>query len=164
MRIDGRRREFCAYKRVSVLTGWPPSGWQETMLNGIRGELNGRCLRAEIRERRKTARRRFRVSGPSSFQVLNYATSGFRDCRKASRGRSFGSARWTRIESHLSECLCKLGRVSLISVGPISSPNSRGFRTVKRRRFNGLGEMKSCLQSRCSRISVSCRCQANRDE
>jgi hypothetical protein len=33
---------------------------------------------------------------------------------------------------------------------PISSPTSRGFCTVKRRRFNDLGEMKTCLQSRCS--------------
>jgi hypothetical protein len=38
----------------------------------------------------------------------------------------------------------------LILCSPISSPTSRGFCTMKRRRFNDLGEMKACLQSRCS--------------
>src|SRR5438309_4949201 len=41
-------------------------------------------------------------------------------------------------------------RVSLILCSPISSPTSRGVCTIKRRRFNDLGEMKACLQSRCS--------------
>jgi len=38
---------------------------------------------------------------------------------------------------------------TLMVCSPISSPTSRGFCTVKRRRFNDLGEMKTCLQSRC---------------
>jgi hypothetical protein len=105
-----------------------PSGWQsaETIQNRIRGQMNGRCLRAEIERERKTARKFFRVSGPSCFQVLNYATSRFPDCRKASRGRSSGSARWTRIESRLSECCpnlsfwaCGPRNVSLIICSPL---------------------------------------------
>ena len=32
--------------------------------------MNGRCLRAEIERERKTARKLFRVSGLSCFQVL----------------------------------------------------------------------------------------------
>src|SRR5882724_8469471 len=35
---------------------------------------------------------------------------------------------------------------------PISSPICRGFCTMKRRRFNDLGEMKACLQSRRNKI------------
>jgi hypothetical protein len=39
---------------------------------------------------------------------------------------------------------------TLILCSPNSSPTSRGVCTIKRRRFNDLGEMKTCLQSRCS--------------
>ena len=73
-----------------------------------------------------TTRILFRASGPPCFQV-NHAT--------------------TRIES-ICQCLSKLGQRILNICSPISSPTSRGFCTVKRRRFNGLGEMKTCLQSR----------------
>jgi len=51
---------------------------------------------------------------------------------------------------HFSEYLSKLGQRILIICSPMSSPASRGVCTVKRRRFNGLGEMTACLQSRCS--------------
>ena len=70
----------------------------------------------------------FRASGPPCFQE-DHAT--------------------TRIES-IFQCLSKLGPRILNICSPISSPTSRGFCTVKRRRFNGLGEMKTCLQSRYS--------------
>jgi hypothetical protein len=58
-----------------------------------------------------------------------------------------------RLESnrvHFSECLSKLGQSILILCSPSSSPTSRGVCTAKRRRFNDLGEMRACLQSRCS--------------
>lgn len=41
-------------------------------------------------------------------------------------------------------------KVPFTFCSPISSPICRGFCTVKRRRFNDLGEMKVCLQNRCS--------------
>src|SRR5580692_7699920 len=52
---------------------------------------------------------------------------------------------------HFSEGLSKLAQSTFTFCSPIGSPTSRGFCTVKRRRFNDLGEMKACLQSRCSR-------------
>jgi hypothetical protein len=51
---------------------------------------------------------------------------------------------------HFSEALSKLAQSTFTFCSPIGSPTSRGFCTVKRRRFNDLGEMKACLQSRCS--------------
>jgi hypothetical protein len=51
---------------------------------------------------------------------------------------------------HLSESLPKLAQSTFTFCSPIGSPTSRGFCTVKRRRFNDLGEMKAWLQSRCS--------------
>ena len=41
-------------------------------------------------------------------------------------------------------------RKTLTACGPIGSPICRGVCTVKRRRFNSLGELKASLQSRCS--------------
>src|SRR5580698_3837606 len=51
---------------------------------------------------------------------------------------------------HFSKGLPKRAQSTVISCSPIGSPTSRGFCTVKRRRFSDLGEMKACLQSRCS--------------
>jgi hypothetical protein len=51
---------------------------------------------------------------------------------------------------HFSEGLPKLAQSTFALCSPIGSPTSRGFCTVKRRRFNDFGEMKACLQSRCS--------------
>jgi hypothetical protein len=41
-------------------------------------------------------------------------------------------------------------QATLTFCSPIGSPSCRGVCTMKRRRFNDLGEMKACLQSRCS--------------
>jgi len=54
------------------------------------------------------------------------------------------------VRVHFSEYLSELGQRILIICSPMSSPTSRGVCTLKRRRFNGLGKMKACLQSRCS--------------
>jgi hypothetical protein len=64
--------------------------------------------------------------------------------------RSLFRSWWTRIETIFRSVCPNLDKVLLFSCSPISSPTSRGLRTVKRRRFNDLGEMKACLQSRCS--------------
>lgn len=81
--------------------------------------------------------------------VCYWSTDASADCRRASRGHSSRGARSTRV--HFSECLClsKLGQGVLVLCSPSSSPISRGLCTAKRRRFNDLGEMKACLQSRC---------------
>ena len=102
------------------------------------------------REKAKRPGSSFEFPGRRIFMVLNNATSCFADCRKPSRGRSSGSLRWTRIESIFRSVCPNLDNVSSIICSPMSSPTSRGVCTVKRRRFNDLGEMKACLQSRCS--------------
>src|SRR5467141_774453 len=49
---------------------------------------------------------------------------------------------------HFSECLSKLRQNTLVSVAQLVAQFAEGF--ALRRRFNGLGEMMACLQSRCS--------------
>jgi hypothetical protein len=51
---------------------------------------------------------------------------------------------------HFSKGLPKLAQRTFTFCSPIGSPTSRGFCAVNRRRFSDLGEMKACLQSRCS--------------
>jgi hypothetical protein len=102
------------------------------------------------REKAKQPGSSFEFPGRRLFTVLNYAATRFADCRKASRGRSSGSARWTRIESIYRSVGSRLGQRILSICSPLSSPTSRGFCALKRRRFNDLGEMTACLQSRCS--------------
>ena len=95
----------------------------------------------------KTARKLCRISGPSYFQGFELRRESL--CRlQKSKPRSFFRSRSNQV--HFSECLSKLGQRILIICSPMSSPTSRGVCTLKRRRFNGLGEMMACLQSRCS--------------
>jgi len=120
--------------------------------------------------RSETARLLFRASGPPCFQVNRTwirsrgpATQRrifsrsllleYRCIRRLQRIKPRSFFRQCSLHSKLvyfSECLSKLGQNTLMVCSPISSPTSRGFCTVKRRRFNDLGEMKTCLQSRCS--------------
>ena len=120
--------------------------------------------------RSETARLLFRASGPPCFQV-NRSWVRSRGTRKATPHLlaefAVGVPMHPPIAENQAEVIlpvvfAPLGSSSFFGVfvqtstntvmvcSPISSPTSRGFCTVKRRRFNDLGEMKTCLQSRCS--------------
>lgn len=122
--------------------------------------------------RRETARLLFRASGPPCFQVNGSWIRSLVDPQgnaASSRGVCCGVPMHPPIRRLLRIKLRSFFRVVfaplesspffgvsvqilkyLMVCSPISSPTSRGFCTMKRRRFNDLGEMKACLQSRCS--------------
>jgi hypothetical protein len=83
----------------------------------------------------------FRASGPVCFQV-NYVKGEF----------SLVCFRWCSLESVsiFPGIRASLDEVTLSSAAQLVAPICRAFCTVKRRRPNDLGEMKACLQSRCS--------------
>src|SRR6266480_1453414 len=113
-------------------------------------EMNGGCLSSEIEREKKTARKLFRISGPSCFQVLGLRYESLPRLQKASRGHFLPVVLAGLESSSIYQSVSpNLDNVSLITCSPMSSPTCRGVCTVKIRRFN-LGEMTTCLQSRCS--------------
>src|ERR1700682_88342 len=83
--------------------------------NGGGGESRTQ-RRKQIDIKREKAKRRgnsFEFPGRRIFRVLNYATSRFSDCRKASRDRSSGRA---RIKFIFRSVCPNLDNVSLLSV------------------------------------------------
>src|SRR6266550_7831764 len=90
-----------------AIRGQPQLGLR-CFISTILDEYNGGCLRAELRERKENS-----PEALSNFRAVVFSGSELR-LRVASpiaesKPRSFssGSARWTRIEFHLSECLSK---------------------------------------------------------
>jgi hypothetical protein len=72
----------------------------------------------------------FEFPGRRIFRALNYATSRFADCRKASRGRS--SVVPARHESSpFFGGLSKLGQIALRLCSPIGSPTNRGLALLR---------------------------------
>src|SRR5437879_6298468 len=98
-------------------------------------EMNGGFLSSEIEREKKTARKLFRISGPSCFQVLRLRYESLPRLQKASRVILPVVLAGLESSSIYQSVCPNLDNVSLIICSPMSSPTCRGVCTVKGRRF-----------------------------